>query len=159
MDQVSILIPLGIFLSIIAIVLFIIIFHRWKSNQNIVSKDDSDNWTIFDGIIVSSERRHGWKMLLGLSVKSKIFISDKYLVITADKMSFSLLQSELPVMIEKKNYDLIEKVKLNSWNSVTIVLTQRSQVMGNYEIEFLMETMDAKQKEELYQVIMNWRHY
>lgn len=71
-------------------------------------------------------------------------------------MSFSLIQSDLPIIFDKENKVLFEKIKMNNWNSITIETHQFRLHSGNAKIEYLLETKDKEQKIELYNELKNW---
>jgi hypothetical protein len=144
------------FLIIVFLVLTIWSAIVWSENKKCLELIESKNFEIFENLKISSISYGKIKSSMGLTINGKIGISTDTLVFTASHKSIFLFQTEMPFVFSKSIGFVPEQMKLNNWNSISIVVHKDTMRLGRARMEFLIETANKEQNENLYNKIKNW---
>jgi hypothetical protein len=153
---------LGVFFFVFGFLFIVFIFLTiwttivWAENKKCHELIESENFEVFENLKISSLSYGKIKSSQGFTISGKIGISNDTLVFTASHKSFYLIQTELPFIFCKSKGFVPEQVKMNNWNSITIIVHKDTMRLGQAKIEFLIETTNREQKENLYNKIKNW---
>jgi hypothetical protein len=138
------------------IVIISIIYYNWNESKVILDKLKGKRGVVFSNLKIGSVSSGKMKTLLGFTVYSQIFIHPDYIFMLAQKINFSLVQTELPIVFSKKSGFVPETLKMNSWNSITVIAQKRTSSLGDTKIEILIETNSKEEKELLFEQFKNW---
>lgn len=163
MDIINLLIPPGFVLIVVSVIVLISLIQLQQKKQLLDKLDNFNLYKVKVRIIQSSVGKGS--NVGGMPVKAEMYISDDLFLLTPKERGYfnGLHNFNLPVIFVKdenqkqkiklNNLVVPDKVKISTWNSITI--KYQKPLIGNIKYSIQINLLDKKDIEKINK-LKNW---